>query len=331
MQEIEGLADPGQVEPAAPREEIGALREGGQRLVGRHDHGVCAEGEAVRREPGVKAEVRPPGLVDDERDARFVTQPRERGHVADDADEGGLDEDDCLRVRRDGQRRGQRLGPDPVREPGALVDLGPDPDGLEPGQDKPGEDRLVEVPRDDRTLPGPRCRERERLVSLRGAVQAEAAEVSAPELRRETLGGGEIAAARVEVVGARRQREIVAQEVVGQVRRALVAGSREGRDARVGEKCLGGVGERGLSLIHGQGFLPDGARLSALRRRPELGGRLGRLRLRPRPGSVTRFEVATISATETTMAAPAASIERVISSPSSVQPRNTATIGFTYA
>ena len=59
VQEIEGLADPGQVEPVSLREEVGALREGRQRLVRRHDHCVRAEREAVRREPGVEAEVRP--------------------------------------------------------------------------------------------------------------------------------------------------------------------------------------------------------------------------------------------------------------------------------
>ncbi len=145
-----------------------------------------------------------------------------------------------------------------MRDPGVVIDLGPDPDGLEAGQDEPGEDRLVEVPRDDRTLPGPCGRKREGLVSLRRAVEAEATEIGAPELRRETLCRGEVAAARVEVVGARRQWEIVAQEVVGQVRRALVARGRERRDASVGEKCLGGVRERGVGLVHGQVFLPDG-------------------------------------------------------------------------
>jgi len=69
VRELESLVEPADVEPLALREEESALREGRQGLVGGDDHRVCSERERRPGKIGVEAEVRSPGLVDDERNA----------------------------------------------------------------------------------------------------------------------------------------------------------------------------------------------------------------------------------------------------------------------
>ena len=180
---------------------------------------------------------------------------------------------DCAEVgedpRRTTARRGRRrarpvarerlrdaLGRDPDGQAGRGVDLGPHPDRLEPGEHEPREDRLVQVPRHDHRSPGPARRERERLVSLRRAVDAEAAEIGAPERRGEPLRLAEQVPLHVEVVGAGRQGEVVVQHVVGEVRGALVARRRERRDRRSSARYASAASASGrVGLIHAR-FLP---------------------------------------------------------------------------
>jgi hypothetical protein len=54
----------------------------------------------------------------------------------------------------------------------------------------------------------------------------------------------------MEIVGAGREGQVESQKVVREVRRALVPGSRERRDARVGEVVRHRVGERRFGLAH---------------------------------------------------------------------------------
>ncbi len=150
-----------------------------------------------------------------------------------------------------------RSGGSASGSPVARVDVGPHPHGLEPGEDEPGEHGLVRAPRDDRPVAGPPERKRERLVPLRGAVAAESAQVGVPQRGREALGLPEHVGAHVQVVGARGERQVEAEEVVGEVRRALVARRREGRDARVGQVGGGRVGEGSPALVHGGAVLSD--------------------------------------------------------------------------
>ena len=57
------------------------LREAAEHLVGRVDHEVRAGFECVDRQRVVEPEVRSPGLVDEQRDATFVDEIRDRDQV----------------------------------------------------------------------------------------------------------------------------------------------------------------------------------------------------------------------------------------------------------
>ena len=62
----------------------------------------------------------------------------------------------------------------------------------------------------------------------------------------------------MQVVGAGGERQVEEEEVVGEMRRALVARRREGRDLG-GEEGRGGVRQWCLALVHGARFYPIGA------------------------------------------------------------------------
>ena len=87
------------VQPLGPGGHHRALAPRGQRLVGAHDHRVGAELERVPRVVRVRAEMRAPGLVDDDRHAAGVGQLDDRRPVADRAEIAGLDAERARRRR----------------------------------------------------------------------------------------------------------------------------------------------------------------------------------------------------------------------------------------
>ena len=127
---VEALPHPGEVEPSGSGEQVGALREAGERLVCGRDEGVGAKGERMRRERRVEAEVGAPGLVDEQRDARRVRQPGDRADVAHHAYEVRLHEEDRPRVRMRGQGRLDPGAGTAEGEAGLGVDVGPHPDRI---------------------------------------------------------------------------------------------------------------------------------------------------------------------------------------------------------
>jgi hypothetical protein len=159
-------------------------------------------------------------------------------------------------VGRGAERHRHAFRGERERQAGGGIDVRAHPDRVEPGEDEAGEHRLVKVPGNEDEVARPAEREGERLVPLRRAVHAEAAAVGAPEGGGEALSAAEHVGAQVEVVGARRQREVMGQEAVGEMRGPLVPRRREGRDARLGEECGGRVRERGLALVHEARFYP---------------------------------------------------------------------------
>ena len=100
------------VQSVGPGRHHRALAPRGQRLVGAHDHRVGAQVEGVPGVVRVRAEVRAPGLVDDDRHAARVGQLDDRRPIADRAEITGLDAEErgdagFARPRPGGARRGR--------------------------------------------------------------------------------------------------------------------------------------------------------------------------------------------------------------------------------
>ena len=158
-----------------------------------------------------------PGLVDDHGGARLVGDRRDRSDVAHDADEVRLDEEHGTRIEAQPERVANPRERNSEREPGRHIDLGPHPDGLDPGQDEACEHGLVEVSRHDDAFARPCSRQRERLVALRRSVYAEAAEVGFPQVGGEPFGLSEQVAREMEIVGPGRERQVADEQLVSQL------------------------------------------------------------------------------------------------------------------
>lgn len=192
-----------------------------------------------------------PGLVDGKGGAGRVSGGGDRADVRQDADEVRFDEQDGSGIGA-GERGRDALRGNREREARHGIHLGAYPHRVEPREDEPCEERLVQVARDHHP-PGAVAGDGqgERFVALRRAVDAEAAEIRAPELGGEALRPAEQVAAQVEVVGSRRQRKVEPEQRVCELGRALVAGRRERRDRWIGEELGDRVGEWGVGLAHG--------------------------------------------------------------------------------
>ena len=97
------------------------LGERADDLVGRGQHGVGAEAQRALGHLGVEAEVRPPGLIDDQRDVAGVRDLGERRDVRGQAVVGRGDDEGRARARRRRQGRVERVRRDAVRHAQLVV------------------------------------------------------------------------------------------------------------------------------------------------------------------------------------------------------------------
>ena len=177
----------------------------------------------------MEAEVRRPRGVDDQRDVVRMGRLGESGDVADGADVRRVPDEDGPRVgvlverARHGRRR------DAERQPGGRVDLGPDPDGREPGEHQAEQHRAVQRAAHHDLVAVAAERQRDRLVGVRGAADGEPADVGAPQPGRARLGVREHPAGELHGVQAGVERYVARDDVADQVVPLLVAGDRERR------------------------------------------------------------------------------------------------------
>ena len=164
------------------------LGERAGELVGGRDDQVGAEPQRVDRQLGVEAEVRPPCLVDDERDTVAVRDVGERGDVGDGAEVRRRDDvgGDGVRVR--GQGRVERGRRDAVGDAELGIDARVDEGGVEPGKGEPVDDRRVHRPLQDDALAEAAQGQARDQVALAGAVGEEPGALAAPRLRRQVGG-----------------------------------------------------------------------------------------------------------------------------------------------
>jgi hypothetical protein len=175
------------------------LRERADDLVRRRQNGVGAQVQRARRQVRVEAEVRAPGLVDDQRHARRMAHRRARLHVGGHPVVGRRDDEDA--ARRSGQldRGLERLGRDPVRHPQLVLVLRRHVGRDAAREHEPVDDAGVRVALHDDRGAQRRQRQRERVVALTRAVGEE------PGAGRAVRLGGELLGA---LVGGRRRPEV---------------------------------------------------------------------------------------------------------------------------
>ncbi len=164
------------------------LGEAADDLVGRGDDEVGAGRDRVLGEVGVEAQVRSPGLVDDQRQPALMGDLGEGGDVGAGAEVGGGDDD---RADRAGMliERGRRAlaGVRQWATPSSGSSSGATKAGRSPPRIEPVDHRGVDVALHDHPLAGVGEREAGGLVSLRGAVDQEPAAPGAPGLGGEPL------------------------------------------------------------------------------------------------------------------------------------------------
>ena len=249
-------AQPVGVDTGAAGEHDRGLRQTGQQLVHADHGGVGVGRQGVGRQRRREAQVSPPGLVDDERQAGGVRGGGQPRHVGAEA---------VVARRGDEDGAGPRVLFDRGREalerhvhghlPGG-VEGGLDVDGHGAREDQAGQQRLVGVARHDDLVAGTGDRHDQRLQAAARAVAHKEGVIGAPGERRQRLGARQQTARLLGVVEAVGDAHVGRQQTlakrVDQVgRRAgaeLVAGRVEGRHAplTVGAQRLD---ERRLALI----------------------------------------------------------------------------------
>ena len=187
---VERALQPGPVQPLGPGQHHRALGVGGQRLVRAGHHAVGARRDGVRRQIRVEAEVRGPGLVDDQRHPGFVGGPGVAGQVAGGADVGRVAQDHTAGARVRGQRVLHRLHRHRAGQAGALVDLRPYPDRPQARHHQAEQQRPVQRPGDDHLLARLTHGEAERLVTVGRPGHREPAPVRAPQRGGACFGVG---------------------------------------------------------------------------------------------------------------------------------------------
>ncbi len=234
------------------------LGEAADDLVGRGDDDVGAAGDRVGGEVGMEAQVRPPGLVDRERNAAGVGDLGEAGDIRAGAEVGGRDDHRADRPRRLVEGPGERRRGKAVGDPEAGVELGGREGGPQPAEHQPVDHGGVDVALHDHLAAAVGERQADRVVALRGAVDQEPAAARAPGAGGEPLGPLERGRLRADVDALGDRGDVVADaDLADQLahlrvgtRPALVPGHLEpaGIAGGVGEQRVD-VGGRVLALV----------------------------------------------------------------------------------
>jgi hypothetical protein len=216
------------------------LRERADDLVRRGEHRVGALLQRRRRQRGMEAEVRPPRLVDHERDAGRMADLGAAGDVGGHPVVRRRDDERRPRLRRVLERRGQRLGHDAVRHAQPAVVLGRDEGRHAARQHEPVDHRRVRVALEHHALARTRQGQAQRVVALRRPVGQE------PRARGAVRLGGELLGA---LVGRRRRPEVDAHDVLRDVERQRVLAERPAQPRVRARACLvaGHVKARGAA------------------------------------------------------------------------------------
>jgi hypothetical protein len=205
------------------------------------DDDVGAGGERVLGQARVEAQVRAPGLVDDEHDAAVVADLREPAHVSGGAEVGRAHDEGRGRAGCAVQRVGEVVGVHAVGDSQVLVDARHHERRLQAAEHEAVDRAGVHVALDDDLRAGPRQRQADRVAGLAGAVDEKPGAPGAPG-----RGGGplrrlqrRLAAAEVDAVYARRyvEREPLAErgrELLARAGSALVAGDVEAAGVAAG-------------------------------------------------------------------------------------------------
>ena len=161
------------------------LRQAADHLVGSGQDEVGALRQRVLGQRRVKREVRPPGLVHDQRHAPAVGDIGEGSHVGHHAVVGGGDDDHAHGVGRVGKGDLQRLGGRTVGDAELRIQLRGDPCGAQPGEDQPVDRAGVDVALDDHLCAQSGQRDADRMTALGGAVGEEPGSPCPPRVGSE--------------------------------------------------------------------------------------------------------------------------------------------------
>lgn len=210
--QADAAVDHGGIDPPARAEvQHRRLGQAADDLVGGGGDEVGAAGERVGRQRRVEVQVRPPGLVDDQRHTARVRHLGQRGDIGAGPEVGGGDDHRCDCARRRLEPGRQRLGRQAVRDPQLGVELGGDEGRPHPAQHQPVDHRGVDVALDDHAIATVRERHAGGVVALRGAVDEEPGALRPPGPRREQLGLLERRRFRTDVHPLGYRRDVVAE------------------------------------------------------------------------------------------------------------------------
>ena len=170
---------------AVPQVQQCRLGQAAAELVRARDHQVGTLGERVGGQVGVKPEVRPPCLVDDEDRAAGVRDLDKRAHVGHRAEVAGRDHIGRDRVRMLIQRARERLRAQAVSGPQLGVDLRRGEVPVQPAEHHPVHDTGVHAALRDNVLAEVAQRQARDEVALRATVGEQPRAVRAPRLGRQ--------------------------------------------------------------------------------------------------------------------------------------------------
>ena len=252
-----------EVDPLAAGDDHGSLREAGDELVRAVDGGVGAGRHGVGRQGVAEAQVRAPGLVDDERHAGGVRRRRHALEVGADAVVVGGAREDGGRRRLLGGRDLDRPRRHTERDLPLGVHLRLDVVWHGAREHDAGEQRLVRVARYDQRLVRPSEEERQRMHAAGRSVDQEPRLVPAVRLGGEPLGLADVAGGLARVLYARLRHGVGLQgaradrldEPLRSPLADLVAGRVEGDEPQLAIPD-DGVDVRGLVLVEHQVLLP---------------------------------------------------------------------------
>ena len=202
----------------------------------------------------MESEMRPPGLVDDNRNAGIVRERRDCGDIAQTPTKFGSTRN-MARASGAARRASRTRASGSAR---ASPVSGSTSGRIQTGRARRGRGRRAATcggsSRHDHLLAGSADGERERLVSLGRAVDAEAAEIGSPEVGSESLGRPSRSTVRWRSSAPEDSGRSQTRKLVREFLRSLVTRRCEWRDRGIVEVCRCGSGKRrfGLRGLHSE-------------------------------------------------------------------------------
>ncbi len=139
VRRLESGIESGRIQSLGARQQDRALGEGGQCLVRTGDDGVSTDSDRMWGQQWMLAEVGGPRTVDDKGDVHLMCDLGDSSEVTGRSDVGRVDRDDSDSMRMQCQGAAYLLSGDAHGQTGAVVELRPQPRGLQPCEHQPGE------------------------------------------------------------------------------------------------------------------------------------------------------------------------------------------------